>query len=121
MTSTILVDASSCNMNDTGRGGITPQKGSKAMARISMIIGKAENNKHITGNTQRITTDYVAGWCGVDLVEDVTFDFNTAGTLKVVVGERKYKLNGVKKSELYETLGSFLTQTDKQMAEHLVK
>lgn len=91
------------------------------MARIGMIISTVKGNKHVTGNTQRITTDYVAGWCGVDLVEDVTFDFNTAGTLLVVVGERKYKLRGVKKSELYDTLNVFLTQTDKQMAANLVK
>ena len=90
------------------------------MARISMIIGKVEDNKHITGNTQRITTNYVAGWRGVDLVEDVTFDFNTAGTLLIVVGERKYKLKGIKKTELYETLHTFLTQPNKQMAVHLV-
>ncbi len=90
------------------------------MVRISMIIGKLESNKHITGNTQRITTDYVAGWCGVDLVEDVTFDYNTAGTLAVTVGERKYKLKGIKKTELYETLAAFLTQSNKQMAAQAV-
>ena len=91
------------------------------MARIGMIISTVEPNNHITGNTQRITTNVVAGWCGGDLVERVTFDLNTAGTLTIDVEGCKYKLRGVSKSKLYETLRFFLTLPKQQMNAQAVK
>lgn len=90
------------------------------MTRIGMIISTVESNNHITGNTQRITTSVVAGWCGFDLVERVTFDLNTAGTLLIDVEGCKYKLRGVKKSHLADTLHSFLCQPKQKIAPYAI-
>ena len=67
------------------------------MARMGLMITNKQPNNHITGSTERITTDVVAGWIGIDLVERVTFDLNTAGTLLIDVEGRKYKLRLVRK------------------------
>lgn len=91
------------------------------MTRIGMIISTVESNNRITGNTQRITTSVVAGWCGVDLVERVTFDRNTAGTLRIDVEGRKYKLTNIKKSDTYAALRCFLCSSQAEMNKYAVK
>lgn len=89
--------------------------------RTGMIISTVESNKHTTGNTQRIVTDVVNGWCGVDLVERVTFDLNTAGTLTVNVEDAVYKIKGVRKSVLIDTLKRFLTMNITDMQKYRIK
>ena len=91
------------------------------MAHADVIVTTTQYNKHITGSTRRITTDVVAGWCGVDIAERVTFDLNTAGTLLIDIEGRKYKLRNVKKSNLIDTLRIFLSLPRKMIEEHAVK
>ena len=91
------------------------------MARIGMIISTEERNKHIIGQTERITTDVVAGWCGVDIVERVTFDRNTAGTLTINVEGRKYKLPNIRKADTFAALRCFLQSPQAEMNKYAVK
>lgn len=90
-------------------------------ARVGTIIYTEERNKHITGNTQRITTNVIAGWCGIDLVERVTFDLNTAGTLRITIGDRKYKLTNIRKSSLLAVVRCVVESTEEELAMYAVK
>jgi hypothetical protein len=91
------------------------------MARMSMVLCMVQPNGHITGNTERITTSVSAGWCGVDIVERVKFDLNTAGALLIDVEGMKYKLRGIKKHCLHEALRTFCTGTKAEMEKHAIK
>ena len=85
------------------------------MARIDTIISKTLGNGVIEGKTQRITTDIVAGWCGVDFVERVRFVYNTARTLHIYVEEKHYVLKNVRRSLLLKTVADFLKQDARAM------
>lgn len=62
---------------------------------VDCMIYQNTRDHHIVGSTTRITTDYVAGWCGVDLREKVSFD-HYRGKLMVDVEGRKYCIKCLK-------------------------
>jgi hypothetical protein len=91
------------------------------MARIDTIISTFKPNGVIEGKTRRITTNVIAGWCGVDFVERVRFVYNTARTLHIYVEERDhYMLKNVRRSSLLNVVSDFLKQDDRAMDNYRV-
>ena len=92
------------------------------MARVGTIISTNNYDGHITGNTKRITTDIVAGWCGVDCVERVSFDYySKTRTLDIDVEGRLYRLMGIRKDEYLDELIAFLRMEYREMQQYRIK
>lgn len=85
------------------------------MARVDTIIATTKANGVVEGTTKRITTDVVAGWCGVDIVSRVRFVYNTARTLHIYVENDHYMLKNVRRSLLLKTVADFLKQDARAM------
>lgn len=90
------------------------------MARIGTIMSIVNGNGVITGSTERITTDVVAGWCGVDLRQPVKFVYNTARTLHIYIEKEHFMLKNVRRSMLHRTVENFLKQSAREMDNYRV-
>lgn len=85
---------------------------------VDCMIYQNTRDHHIVGSMTRITTDYVAGWCGVDVREKVSFD-HYRGRLIIDVEGRKY---GVKclKPDAVKTVIKFLKLDNRMMEEYRI-
>lgn len=79
--------------------------------REGMMFTEIKNN-HVIGITERITTEVIAGWCGIDFREKVTFDLNTCGTLRIDIEGRKYLVKDIKKRDVKPFMRWFLAKDD---------
>ena len=74
------------------------------------IIMVNDRVRHTSGKTTRITTDFIARGIGVDLVENVKFEYIN-GVCKFDVEGRKYSFR-TKKARLADDLRCMLNQSD---------
>lgn len=75
--------------------------------RVEGIITFTQGNK-LKGHCRLIETDIVAGWCGVDLVSNVTFEHNTAKTLYVDVEGTTYRIPSIRRGDVARFVRSLL-------------
>jgi hypothetical protein len=86
----------------------------------SGVIIAFRDGRKIVGGTTRIITDTVAGWCGIDLVQQVSFEINTMNSLILNIEGNKYRIKHISRRHYADAVFSALALSDEELEKYRI-